>query len=257
MQPALKNILDIQEFDIKMIRLMRIKKQRENELAEIESLTEDLVDQKQQKEAEIESLGEKVNSLETRISEVDEKVKELEGKQSTIKKVDEFNALTQEMTAAEREKIALEQETSNLLDERSAEEEVLEKIKESLTATDENSKALKDEIFSAISMVNQEGKELKEKRDLIMEKADGHLLAVYQRLLRNKKDRVIVPVENRTCSGCHVGITIQQENLVRKGEAIVHCEHCSRILYWQDDVAEETKSATGTSRRRRRAAASS
>ena len=256
MQPALKNILEIQEFDIKMIRLMRIKKQRENELAEIESLTTDLVDQKQEKEAEIETLGEKINSLETRIAEVDEKVKELEGKQSTIKKVDEFNALTQEMTTAEREKIALEQEASNLLDERSAEEEVLEKIKESLVATDDNSKALKDEIYSAISLVNQEGKELKEKRDVIQAKADEHLLAVYQRLLRNKKDRVIVPVENRTCSGCHVGITIQQENLVRKGDAIVHCEHCSRILYWQDQVEEETKSS-GTTRRRRRATASS
>lgn len=254
MHHSLKTILEIQELDIKMIRLMRIKKQRLKELEEIESLSVELQEQQNLKAHEIQELDRKVNSIEEEISSKDTKIKELEGKQSSIKKVDEFNALTQEMTAVERQKIALEQEASNLLDRKSAEEEILEKIKESLTTTAESSQALKDEIFSSIGMINEEGSSLKVKRDALIGSCEKEVLAVYERLLRNKKDRVIVPVENRTCSGCHVGITIQQENLVRKGEGIIHCEHCSRILYWPESELAEVAMPAASTRRRRRAA---
>ena len=74
---------------------------------------------------------------------------------------------------------------------------------------------------------------LKTERDALAKLQIAKLLQIYERLLRNKKDRVIVPIENRTCSGCHIALTAQHENLVRKGENLVFCEHCSRIHYWQ------------------------
>ena len=250
MLPTLKKILDIQELDIKMIRLMRMKRQRLQEIQEIESVGKELVEQKEIKEKEIQELQASVDGLEEKIAEQDSKIKELEAKQSSIKKVDEFNALTQEMTAAEREKIKLEQDASNFLDKKSTEEEILEKIKESILSSSESSQALRNEIDSSIKLINEEGRELKEKRDALVQNSDSELLKVYERLLRNKRDRVIVPVENRTCSGCHVGITIQQENQVRKGSSIVHCEHCSRILYWPEEITTETSKPTRTRRRR-------
>ena len=72
-------------------------------------------------------------------------------------------------------------------------------------------------------------------------------------MIIRKKDRVVVPIENRTCSGCHIVLTAQHENLVRKGGNLVFCEHCSRIHYWQGSEAFEG-SAVATKRRRRRVA---
>lgn len=95
-------------------------------------------------------------------------------------------------------------------------------------------------------------KVLKKDRDLLAQDADEETLKIYDRLLRNKKDRVIVPIENRTCSGCHIALTAQHENLVRKGKNLVFCEHCSRIHYWQESEALEG-SAAATKRRRRKA----
>ena len=42
MQESLRPVLDIQELDIKMIRLMRLKQQRSKELEQIESLKVEL-----------------------------------------------------------------------------------------------------------------------------------------------------------------------------------------------------------------------
>lgn len=256
MQESLRPILDIQELDIKMIRLMRLKRQRMKELEQIESLKKELLEQLNTKGAEVTLINENVASLEKKVSSLNEKIKTLESKQSSIKKVDEFNALTQEMTASEKEKIALEQQISNLVDKRVSEEEILEKISVSLKASENNSKELEGEIKHSIDKINEEGHALRQERDEIVKEADKDTLKIYERLLKNKKDRVVVPIENRTCSGCHIALTAQHENLVRKGKNLVFCEHCSRIHYWQESEALEGTAATTTKRRRRKALSS-
>lgn len=253
MQESLKLILDIQELDMKMIRLMRVKKERLKELQQIADLRTELHEQLTDKELEITELNKTIQTFEGKIQEVHAKMKRFESQQSNIKKADEFNALTQEMNSAERERIALEQKVSDLVDRRVAEEELLEKIRESLKTSGESSLILQKEIESSIKLINEEGQNLKVQRDALAKNADTEMLRIYERLLRNKKDRVIVPIENRTCSGCHIVLTAQHENVVRKGENLVFCEHCSRIHYWQENEALEG-AATGTKRRRRRMA---
>lgn len=253
MHQALKVILDIQEYDMKMIRLMRLKKERMSELIHIDSLRQELRKQQADKETEIGELNRSIAAQEIKIGEIKEKIKKLEAKQNTVKKVDEFNALTQEMTSSERERIATEQIASDMIDKRALEEEILEKIKESLQQSEESSVNLETEIKESIRMINLEGSELKTSRDLLAKSADPEVMRIYERLLNNKKDRVVVPIENRTCSGCHIALTAQHENVVRKGERLVFCEHCSRIHYWQESAALEG-TAVATKKRRRRLA---
>lgn len=253
MLQTLKVILDIQELDMKMIRLMRLKKERMQELLHIDSLRHELQKQQTDKQTEIAELSRSIAAQENKIFEIKEKIKKLEARQSSVKKVDEFNAITQEMTQAERERIATEQITSDLIDKRNLEEEILTKIKESLQQSEESSVALENEIRESIRMINKEGSELKAARELLAKTADPEIMRIYQRLLNNKKDRVVVPIENRTCSGCHIALTAQHENIVRKGERLVFCEHCSRIHYWQHSEDIEG-TAVATKRRRRRLA---
>lgn len=253
MLQALKVVLDIQELDMKMIRLMRLKKERLKELEHIDSLRQELHAQQAEKQNEIAELSRTIVNQEAKIAEIKERIKKLEAKQNSVKKVDEFNALTQEMTSSERERIATEQIASDLIDKRNLEEEILGKIKASLAQSEESSRNLENEIKESIRLINQEGIELKASRDLLAKTADPEIMRVYQRLLNNKKDRVVVPIENRTCSGCHIALTAQHENVVRKGERLIFCEHCSRIHYWQESEAIEG-TAVATKRRRRRTA---
>ena len=151
MHPALKVILDIQEYDMKMIRLMRLKKERLGELEHIDSLRHELQTQQTDKEKEIAELSRGISVQEAKISEIKERLKKLEARQNSVKKVDEFNALTQEMTSSERERIATEQITSDMIDKRNLEEEILEKIKESLLQSEESSRKLADEFIQALN----------------------------------------------------------------------------------------------------------
>ena len=253
MLEALKAILEIQEYDMKMLRLMRLKIARLKELQHIDNLRQELRQQQTIKEQEIVEMSRSIASQESRIVEVKDRLKKLEAKQSSVKKVDEFNALSQEIAASERERITCETGASDLIDKRNLEEEILEKIKASLKQSEESSKALEAEIQESIRAINSEGLELQKHRDQLSLSADPEILRIYNRLLKNKKDRVVVSIENRICSGCHIALTAQHENMVRKQERLVFCEHCARIHYWQE-VEEAAAEGAAPKRRRRRSA---
>lgn len=253
----LKAILSIQELDIKMIRFMRLKNQRKEELLQIKKLHEELQEQLKTKKEEIASIQDECVLYEQKIQEHKERVKKLESKQFAVKKVDEFNALTKEITLLEKEKTTYEQTLSDLVDQKNTEEEIYNKTQQTLQESEESSKHLSEEILETIKQINEEGSSLKKERDTLAEKADPEILAIYERLLQNKKDRVVVPLENRYCTGCHIALTAQHENVVRKGENLVFCEHCSRIHFWTEFDAGGQEKAVGTKRRRRKTMISS
>jgi predicted nucleic acid-binding Zn-ribbon protein len=252
MREALKVILSIQELDIKMIRLMRLKKQRQEELKQIAQLKQELLEQLDNKKEEIADLSEECMLYERKIEEHKEKIKKLETQQTSIKKIEEFNAITKEIATLEREKGSFEQTLSNLVDKKAAEEEIFEKTKNSLAESDQSNKTLEEEIKETIHEINKEGLVLKAERDELVKTADSQMFSIYERLLKNKKDRVVVPIENRTCTGCHITLTAQHENLVRKGEKLVFCEHCSRIHFWSEGKDESVDTSATSQRRRRR-----
>ncbi len=253
MQDALKVIIEIQEMDMKMIRLMKLKRERQKELGQIEQLRSELQKHSADKGIEIKELNLSIAQHELKLQEIMDKLKKLETQQLSLKKADEFNALTLETSAAEREKTSLENKISDLVDKKLAEEELFDTIKKSLAASAEDTATLEKEISNSITLINAEGSSLKSQRDHLTSTAEPELLKIYDRLLKNKKDRVVVAIENRTCSGCHIALTAQHENLVRKGINLTFCEHCSRIHYWaQLQEAEDADGSANKRRRRRR-----
>ncbi len=250
MQDALKLILDIQDLDMQMIRLMRLKKERQKELSNIAAIKKDLQRKVLLKENEIIEIKKTIRLDEGDVQEVVDNLKKLESQQGSIRKVEEFNALSHEISGLEREKTAKELRLSDLIDKLAVEEDLLKGLKQSLDQTTVSSKELEEEIHQSLHHINEEGSQLKKQRDPLVKNADSEIFQIYERLLRNKKSRVVVPIENRSCSGCHILLTAQDENMVRKGERLVFCEHCSRILFWSESEIMEGRVAPRQRRRR-------
>ena len=258
MLKALNVILDIQELDMQMIRLMRLKRDRSKELMNIEGIKKDLSVRVEAKEAEVLELKKSIKLDEIDVQGIIEHIKKLESQQGSIRKVEEFNALNQELSTLERERHNREQRLGEMCDKLLVEEDLLKSLQENFANTGTSSKEIEDEIQESIRRINAEGRVLLEQREEWVKKADPEVFRIYERLLRNKKGRVVVPIENRCCTGCHIMLTAQDENLVRKGERLVFCEHCSRIQYWPESEAlEGTAAAPRAARRRRRATTAS
>ncbi len=57
-------------------------------------------------------------------------------------------------------------------------------------------------------------------------------LAVYERVLSNKKDNALAGLDgNAICGGCHMKLPAQVLHDVRRAETINHCVFCGRLLF--------------------------
>jgi hypothetical protein len=92
--------------------------------------------------------------------------------------------------------------------------------------------------------LKDKGKILKglEKREkTITPGLDEEILFKFERIIKNKSGLGIVPIDGGVCNGCHMILPAQYANNVRRGEGIMFCPNCSRILFVPDeeDTADE------------------
>ncbi len=78
--------------------------------------------------------------------------------------------------------------------------------------------------------------ELTGKRAQCVERLDAQVRHRYERLRTVRGDNVIVGVTGGACGGCHYRLPPQVANLVRKGEELVFCEGCGRMLVHAGDA---------------------
>jgi uncharacterized protein len=65
-------------------------------------------------------------------------------------------------------------------------------------------------------------------------------LRLFEHVARQRKGQAVAEARDGTCSVCHVRMRPQIYNEVRRGEALIQCESCQRILYFVPATATQT-----------------
>ncbi len=71
---------------------------------------------------------------------------------------------------------------------------------------------------------------------------EGGLLARYNSIKAAGKDQALVEIKEGTCSGCRLQLPPQLISEVKRGENILTCPYCRRMLYWDGQTPVETES---------------
>ncbi|MCH5294572.1 MAG: nucleic acid-binding protein [Treponema sp.] len=72
---------------------------------------------------------------------------------------------------------------------------------------------------------------------------DGETIIKFQRIIRRNR-KGIVAVRGNVCDGCHMILPAQFANEVRKGDKILFCPYCSRILFYEETSEEDADYST-------------
>lgn len=74
--------------------------------------------------------------------------------------------------------------------------------------------------------------EFMQQRQTIVRELDGTLVRQYERMRRSRiKANAVVPVVNSVCQGCFIVVTKSLLAELMRGDSLITCEHCGRILY--------------------------
>ena len=189
----------------------------------------------------IERIDEEVNDLKSQksgtnahIAEFSAKIKDVAKKSSSAKSEKEIKALSLEEDIAKEQLEAANEEIARLeklIDSKNSQKDELGAKKAELK---ENLKNIKSKTSSELENIGKEREEVYAKKDKLIATMNQKILAFYEKIRKWAHNTAVVPVKKQACYGCFMQINDKTFSAVIKGEDIVTCPHCGRILYKQE-----------------------
>lgn len=219
---------EIDSFEPKMESISKTLKDAENKIAKFNVELNNL-------ENEIQDVENQKVQNNAHISEFSAKIKELSKKSGAVKTEKEVNALKieediakEQLDAANDEIVRLDKILENkelfkkeLLEEKSKEEQNLDEIKVSIS--------------SQMDDLEKERMNVYAKKTKLVAEMNQKVLSFYEKIRKWAKNTAVVPVKKQACYGCFMKIYDKTYLSVIKGEEIITCPHCGRILYKEQE----------------------
>ncbi|EAI5718199.1 zinc ribbon domain-containing protein [Campylobacter coli] len=219
---------EIDSFEPKMESISKTLKDAENKIAKFNVELNNL-------ENEIQDVENQKVQNNAHISEFSAKIKELSKKSGAVKTEKEANALKieediakEQLDAANDEIVRLDKILENkelfkkeLLEERTKEEQNLDEIKASIS--------------SQMDGLEKERMNVYTKKTKLVAEMNQKVLSFYEKIRKWAKNTAVVPVKKQACYGCFMKIYDKTYLSVIKGEEIITCPHCGRILYKEQE----------------------
>jgi len=228
----LEKLVDLQKTDTNIRRLKKSIESAEQRRASLEQEFEqhafsvrEIQANRDRLHAERAELERQIAENKTYLERADRNLKHAQNQKEYETAMRETDALQKQITAFETqilEKMTTVEEVETELESRADEISSLDsKRDEALSGFDNDLKAERKVI----------DEELK-KRNEVFVTLPAQLAAVYNRLAQRSRDGIAVAeVVNGSCSACFMSLREQMKVEVKRGDQIITCESCTRILY--------------------------
>jgi predicted nucleic acid-binding Zn-ribbon protein len=224
-------------------------------LQKVDLKVSDLMEVKSKIPEEIEGLRSEYQKFEKRVSEINQEIEDLQKKRRNGEREEEIKRDNLNKTKIKLMEVKTNKEYSAILSEiqeiekkiSSIEDEILMVMELVEEKTEENKKNLERlEIEKKRFQIEKKEKEEEierlqqlldienKKREEIEELIDKKVLREYIKIKEIRHGLAVINVKDYVCQGCHVSMPPQKFNDIKNNSKIIHCSHCSRILYWED-----------------------
>ena len=235
MNKYLKELIDVslldKEIDLMEPKIEQIKRELNLKLYHKETKNLDIANLQEQKEAlrlQMQKSNESLHTQGARLEEISKKMSE-------VKTEKELKALNIEEELA-REQITYQNSEINRLEAQIASvDEKIQAIQEEIVKIDADIVEIEKDVASALEEIRKEQEVISKKKAVIVEKMDQKIVLFYEKIRKWAKNTSVVPVYKQACGGCFIRISGRVYSGVLKGDDIITCPHCGRILYIQED----------------------
>jgi predicted nucleic acid-binding Zn-ribbon protein len=224
-------LFELQNYDIKISGINKqislapssieqkniILENKKIELSEVKKKYVDLVSLKKEKES---LLADKEKAIEKHSMEI-----------NTVKSNDTYKALLLEIEKAKVDKNILEDELLVFMEKVDEESAKIKTAENEFQKFEENIEKEITDIKNNVNKLKEDAITLKNKREEHKLKVSKSALSHYERLKEGRNGCGMSIVEDESCGGCGMVLRTQLINQALKGQELVFCDNCSRILF--------------------------
>lgn len=239
MLQELSKLIEVQELDKVIQEVTGEMEHLPGELRTEEAALEDLKAQQAGHLQELENLQKQRRDTETETVEMEEGIKKSRARLMEIKSNIEYKAMLKEIAFKEDQRDQRETRMLEFLEQmeakKRAQAEIEVQLQERQAVLNQRSAA----VAAEVKKLKQRLTGLEEQRKKLRKGVPAPLLKRYEFIRQRRNGTAIAPVFDGFCFGCHMNILPQQFIDLQKGEEILQCPHCQRILYWQEEEVED------------------
>lgn len=234
MNELIEQLVSLQDIDLTIDKIdSEIKQEQDGLDGRISTLVE-REERISDLEAQIQELEKERRTLEDEMTDKIGRVKERQSKMMQVQTSREQTALLKEIEDAKRnvkdneEKIVAIMEQVEKLSAEMGEEKNLLKAEKKLVGEE------KGKVKSAIDGLSKGKKTKENKRDKQVQTVNGSMIQKYELLRERRNGLAIVNVLDGVCQGCFMNLPPQKYNMLLRGDQILECPSCQRLIYHQD-----------------------
>ncbi len=238
MEKILTDLIELHRVDLRL-------KSVEEHLESVPAIKDELANDRKEAEDEVDAKKEQLNQAkkdlkknETSLVDGEEKQKQLTSKLNQVKTNKEYNAAQKEIDTQQQKTGKIEENILVLYDEVEAAEEMKNELEASWKTKEIEFSARENEIIKKEKNAALEKEELLKNRGVIAGAVSADLLETYDRI-KDKYGYAVANTEGEICRSCFQYITAQVYNEVLKGDSIITCQTCQRILVHVEGGFEE------------------
>jgi len=235
LETLIRNLIRLQDCDF---RIKDIKRKKSEAPARIKEMEDDLrLVENQTEEAanKVDFIKRERRQIEQDIEDLESRIEKSKVKLNNIRSNKEYGAALKEIEDLEREKLRSEDRVIEIMEEIEALDATCAASKEKREAYrkrfEQDQAVVQDELKALeLALQNQQNE-----RARIRQEIDEDLLKKYDFICEHKDGIAVSPVIKSVCQTCHMGIPPQKFNELMRGDALMNCPHCMRIIYWGED----------------------
>ncbi|HDP24978.1 MAG TPA: hypothetical protein ENN34_05990 [Deltaproteobacteria bacterium] len=231
MKDLLADLIALQNVELEIYKAEEGLKQSPKEIEEIDSIITarrralDAIDE------EIASAEERKVPLEAELNENQAILDAADARIKRIKTNKEYLALQREIDLAKKRKADIEDTILSIMDKIDRKIVERERIKQSFESDKVILEDKKQKLHDHITELEAIRDENKGQDERLRKGVDVTLLSKYDRIKQSKKGLAVVACIDGVCGGCHMHIPPQLFNELVRGDRIINCPVCQRILY--------------------------
>jgi len=239
MLPDLKLVIRLQDIDHRLADVAKEIAALPVHIAEIEKK---LVSHERKLEADRAALA--ANQKERKKCEGDiqvqeQKISKLKDQMVTAKTNEQYRAFQHEIEFCEKEIRKLEDRILELMGESEPLDKNVKLAEIALKAEKAQVEAEKNQVRERTAADQKVQNELQTERSSIAQSITPAAYQNYERVRRGRKGIAVAEVIDGRCTACHIALRPQFFQDLKRGEKILSCESCQRILYYNPPQSVE------------------
>lgn len=239
----IKQLVELQKVDDAIFAVKQELESAPRNLEELEQRFEAVEARRNRVLDKLSHLQEQQKRLSLEIDDDSARIKKSKNKLMQVGNTREYHAMMREMDSMEKVNRSREEEKMTLMEELQLQNDTLAEIDRDHSALKAELEVKRESLDGKIQNAKASLESLNRKRAQVSKAIPQPVFMRYEFIRVRLEHPVIVAVKDGICSRCHIAIPPQSFIELQRGQQILSCPNCQRLIFWCEHFTLPEESA--------------